>query len=694
MPASDDTFELPLLRGERFGALLLTRLTVTAALAVVLVSAACAGLAASGLWTPLLGLPVTLLLVAAAFRVSRVVSARAMPVWTSVTLVLVAAGVTGWAAATHTEQVVPRRDAGSYAQAATALASGHRTPVEVPAASLGGPAALRVDGVTLESPAFYQVGSTARPQVQPQFLVGAPAWYSLARWLGGWTGLLVAPAVFGGLAVLAVGLLTGAVVGARWAPLGALGLAVSYPFLHTVRATYSEPPAVLVLAAGLLVLAEATRAGGKGRWRQARALGLLAGVLVGGGALVRADALRETLLLLPVATLLVLRRDGAGEPLVAGAGAATAVAAAIGLTLSYRYLGDIAGSLLPLVAGGLALGAASLLVVVLARRGARLPDPVCRVLPWAAAVTVGAVGLVLATRPLWQTVRQSAADPGSRVVAGLQLRQGLAVDGGRTYAEQTLAWTAWWVGPVAVAVAFLVLSAAAWRLATAWTRREPLPTWTGPFVVAFGSSVLTWWRPGITPDHPWADRRLLVPLAMVSVCSVWAAAWATRRAARRAPATVLAAVFVALPALLLVPSLLATWPHRAERVEAGEVAAVQSLCPAFAPGDVALTVDDRAANEWPQVLRGTCHVPALSLTPAVRHDPARAAASVRELARLVGSGGGRLVLVAADRPENVAGYGPVTTALSVTVREDARLLERRPDHLVALPLQVWLAPVP
>jgi hypothetical protein len=26
------------------------------------------------------------------------------------------------------------------------------------------------------------------------------------------------------------------------------------------------------------------------------------------------------------------------------------------------------------------------------------------------------------------------------------------------------------------------------------------------------------------------------------------------------------------------------------------------------------------------------------------------------------------------------------------VREDARLLERRPDHLVTLPLQVWLAP--
>ena len=38
----------------------------------------------------------------------------------------------------------------------------------------------------------------------------------------------------------------------------------------------------------------------------------------------------------------------------------------------------------------------------------------------------------------------------ARVVAGLQARQGLPVDGGRTYAEQTLAWTSWWVGPAAV----------------------------------------------------------------------------------------------------------------------------------------------------------------------------------------------------------------------------------------------------
>ncbi|HET7475541.1 MAG TPA: hypothetical protein VFJ97_05895 [Dermatophilaceae bacterium] len=686
--ADRDVFDLPLLRGERFGALVLARVVVAAGLLTVLVSACCAALAPLGLWTPALALPLLLVLTAVAVRLSAPVSVRPLPVWTSLTLVGLALGTALWAGLTHTQQVLPRRDAGSYAQAATVLATVHRTPLEVPARLVG--TALSVEGVTLASPAFYQVGSLPAPKVQPQFLIGAPAWYSVGRWLGGTTGMLVTPALFGGLAVLAVGLLTAAAVGARWAPLGSLAVAVGFPFLHTARATYSEPPALLVLLAGLLVLTAATQAGGRGRWRNARRLGLLAGVLVGGAAFVRADALRETILLLPVAALLVVRRDGPGWSLLAGAGVSTGLAGVAGLGLSYRYLGDIAASLVPLLVGGVVLAAGMAVVVLLARRGAHLPAPVCRVLPWASPAGVLLVGAVLATRPFWTTVRQSALDPGARVVAGLQARQGLPVDGGRTYAEQTLEWTSWWVGPAAVAVTFLVLAFAAQRLATAWVAAQPLPAWTGAAVVAFGSSVLTWYRPGITPDHPWADRRLLVSLAMVAVCSVGACAWVTRWAARRMPATVLALVGLAAPVLLIGPSLLATWPHRAERVEAGEVAAVDTVCAAFAPGEVALMVDDRAANEWPQVLRGTCRVPALSLTSAVRRDDAARRSAVASVRVAVEAAGGRLVLLAADSPDRLGGRARRT--LDVTVLEDARLLERRPDHLVALPLQVWLAP--
>jgi hypothetical protein len=109
---------------------------------------------------------------------------------------------------------------------------------------------------------------------------------------------------------------------------------------------------------------------------------------------------------------------------------------------------------------------------------------------------------------------------------------------------------------------------------------------------------------------------------------------------------------------------------------------------------VALMVDSRAANEWPQVLRGQCGIPSLSTTSALRKDDAALAAAVAQVRQAVGERGGRLVLLGADSAEAVGALsgGQVQQVLDTTVREDARLLERRPDHLVTLPLQVWVAP--
>jgi hypothetical protein len=58
------------------------------------------------------------------------------------------------------------------------------------------------------------------------------------------------------------------------------------------------------------------------------------------------------------------------------------------------------------------------------------------------------------------------------------------------------------------------------------------------------------------------------------------------------------------------------------------------------------------------------------------------------------------VLLAADSPTALSlpvgsgvRVGDPVQVTDVLVREDARLLERRPDHTVGLPLQVWVAPV-
>ena len=83
-----------------------------------------------------------------------------MPVAAVVALVAVVVGFTVWAGATHSEQVLPRRDAASNLQAAVSLATTHARVVPVDAESVGGAEVLDLDGVTLASPAFFEVGST------------------------------------------------------------------------------------------------------------------------------------------------------------------------------------------------------------------------------------------------------------------------------------------------------------------------------------------------------------------------------------------------------------------------------------------------------------------------------------------------------------------------------------------------------
>jgi hypothetical protein len=160
---------------------------------------------------------------------------------------------------------------------------------------------------------------------------------------------------------------------------------------------------------------------------------------------VRVDALREVVLLLPVAALLARRGHAAARPLAAGALGGLAVAAVPALLLGRRYLGDIAGSLAAAGRGGVVVGLLSLWAGRPAHAGRRRLRCRERVralaggprLPAVAGGAVLLLGAVLASRPLWLTVRQSAADPGSRVVADLQRDQGLPVDGGRTYAEHS-----------------------------------------------------------------------------------------------------------------------------------------------------------------------------------------------------------------------------------------------------------------
>jgi len=730
---------------------LLTRVPVVLAAAVAAITAVAVPLVLLDLWTPVVAVPVVVVVAVLAGRLAWGTPVVASPRWAALTSAAVAVGGGVWAGVTHAEHVVLRRDAGSLALYAHQLATAHGLPVDPSLAALGGAAVLGDPNVSLASPAFYQVGDV----VVPQFLLGAPALFSLGEWAGGWPGLLLVPAVLGACALLAVAGLAARLVGPRWAPPAVATLAVAQPVLHAARSTYSEPPALLVLAAAASLLVAATVAGrghsgrpgagdAAGRLRAAR-LGGAAGLLLGACGFVRIDALREDALVLPVIAVLLALHHPAARALLAGTAVTTVLSALAAVATSRPYLGTIAGSLVPLVAALVALAVVSWLAVRLARRGflARrrwLTSP--RLGPVLAGV-LALVLLALGTRPLWLVVRQDPDDPGSRLVAGLQLTQGLPVDGGRTYAEHSIDWISWYLGWPAVVLAGVAAVVLLLRLVPALQARTPLPGWTAPYVVATGSLLLTLYRPGITPDHPWADRRF-VPLVLPAVVllATAAVAWGVRelpgRVARVLPGetraegtevtvtivpgeparetrTVLTRTGPAVPAVLaavgglvlLLPAVLATAPLAGQRTERGEVAAVARACASFAPGDVALAVDARSRNEWPQVLRGTCDVPSASIVVATavgrpgtpQYAAALRAAVEREAAR-VRAAGGRPLLVAAGGDaapqETLTALGgtDVRRVTHVRTPEDQRVLTTRPDGAQVIDVELWTAVAP
>ena len=547
--------DTPTLRGERIAGLVLWRAGPAAAAAVLAVTLAAVVLAPLHLWRPVVALPVLLVLGAAGWRLVLRVPHRPAPAWAAGGTVLAALAFAVWTALTHGEHVVLRRDGGSYALFAQWLATRHGLPVEPFLSAFGGPAALDVPGLTFASPGFFETSGPGLVVV-PQFLPGPPAVFSLGWWLtGGWTGLLVAPAVLGGLALLGLGALTARTVGPRWAPLAVVTLGLAQPVVLAARTTFSETPAlVLVLGAAALAVDAVERDRADLAW--------CAGALTGLAGLVRIDALREVVVLLPLCALLALRGSRAGVPAALGAIGGTLVAAVPAVLLSRPYLDLNRGSLLPLVALAVVVTLLSALAVVLGRRrGAAGTGPVrgAAVVPRVCGAIVALTWVVLAARPALGVARGPADDLGVPYVASLQRQEGLPADGARTYAEQSLNWVAWYTGWAAVVLAaatFTVLAVLAGRW---WVARDGriAPGWLLPAGVGLGSTVLTLYRPGITPDHPWADRRLVVTvLPAVVLAAVAAVAWVVRLARRRAPAPVLVITAVLGTALLVVPR----WP--------------------------------------------------------------------------------------------------------------------------------------
>lgn len=596
----------------------------------------------------------------------------------------VAAGSGVFNALLHSEQLVVRRDPATYAQYAVWLAGHGSLPVPARAEAFGDPDPWLEFG----SVGFYQVDGA----VVPQFMPGAPLLFAVGEWLG---GLLLAPAVLGALAVLTVAGLAGRLAGRRWAPLAALAFALSLPVLYTSRTTLSEIPSLILLFGGLALLHDALGAAG----RRAGAAAAVAGVVLGLAVLVRVDGLRDVLPVLAFAGLLVaLRRMGrpagaAGPPLLAGLAAGAGLGLFAAYELARPYLAYLSRSVQPLL-----LICAAVLVVTAAGaaaapRLARLRRPGW--LPTAGAALVVLVMAVLAVRPWLQTVRRTPTTPEDRLTARFieetQRANGLPVDGGRLYFEQSLHWVAWYIGVPAVVLATLAAAVLVRRLLDGRSA-----AWLAPLAVIGWTTVTTLLRPEITPDHPWAARRLVpVVIPGLVLLAVWGLKWLLGRlsAAGRRPAQGLRArrwTAAAGVALVLVPPAVTSIGTAFTPVERGERAAVAALCSRIPDGASVLLVERVTADRFTQLVRGMCGVPAAEARRTADWEDTAPEAEVRRLAERVARAG-RVPVVLAAEAGQVAPYGSPEQLMALVTRQDERSLTGPPDGTWSLRVNVWMA---
>ncbi|MEV4326969.1 hypothetical protein AB0J37_32455, partial [Microbispora rosea] len=633
----------------------------TLAAASVLPALALSGWLLAGLPLLLLGwfrpLPMALLggaaaLLLCAYGLRRLPGTATPHRWATAATFAVALGSGVFNGLLHGEQLIVRRDPSTYAQYAVWLARHGSLPI--PVGDFGGPdPALRFDSMGV-----YMTGGG----IVPQFMAGPPMTYAIGHWLGGVPGLLLVPPVLGALAVLTVAGTAARLVGTRWAPLAALLFAISLPILYTSRTTFSEIPSLILLFGAMNLLLDA-------RARLEAALpgagfpsAALAGLSFGLALLVRIDGLRDVLPVLAFAGVLIASRriprarpfpEGRlGVPLLAGLAVGALWGFTDGYVLARPYLEYLSGSLMPLLA-------ICAVVVALTVAGTALaPWIAVRVrriragagwLPNAAAALVVLVMAGFAVRPWAQTVRRDAVTPEDRLTADFiektQVANGLIPDKSRLYYEHSLDWVFWYVGIPAVVLATLAAAVLARRLTRGGPMRGGEFGWLLPLAVIGWTTVTTLWRPAITPDHPFASRRL-VPIVIpgLVLLAVWGLRWLSRRLSRTRwfaarPARSRAAV-AAGALLLAVPPAITSIGTAFTPVNRGEAAAVAGLCRAI-PANASVLIAERVTGDrLTQVLRGQCGLPAARVVyPSgsdvpLRADVLRLAEAVRRTGRV------------------------------------------------------------
>jgi hypothetical protein len=627
------------------------------------------------------------------------------PWWSVMALLGVAIAFGADQFAYHSQQIIVRRDPASYIQFGNWLARHGSLPIPDDATAFGGTHHV----LAFYSPAFDPVGHS----LAPQFMAGLPMTLAAGFWVGG-VGLAVAlNALLASCGVLALGGLTARLVGPRWAPLAALALAVTLPEQFTARSAYSEPLAQVLFLGGLcLVLDSLTTTS-----PAARRLAALGGLAIGLNLVVRIDGASDMLPLIPYCGLLVARRQRQAIPLIAALSVGVGYGLADGLILTRPYLDSISGSLVPLAVIAFVLAGATVAAVLVlsARRPSWLastppastppastpPASESRHRVWLARIATAVPVVVtagLVVRPYVQVVHGNPTASARLAMAHYQLLDHLPVQPTRLYYELSLHWVFWYLGVPAV-----VLATAGAALIARRSVQGRAPGWALPLLTFGWIIVATLLRPAITPDQPWASRRL-VPgvLPAFILLAVWATAWCAHwLRSRGASSGVRGGLVVLLAAVLILPAVRTSFGlvHKpggpvgvrvvaaglaVKRTYQGEITAVDHLCAAL-PADASVVfISGGTGKQLAQVVRGMCGLPSATV---LRPDPK----ALREVVAGIRTAGRTPVLLAATPAELGPFGGPVRRVMDLRARSDSHTLTKPPLQTDPLKITVWMS---
>jgi len=501
--------------------------------------------------------------------------------------------------------------------------------------------------------------------------------------LGGDRLMFRVPAILGALGLCAVYGAGCRMVKRPWLVLAAVtGLAVAMPQLNTSRDTLSESSVQLLLWAGLLLLATAYE-------RRRPGTAVLAGAALAGIAMSRIDAPVYLIPLPLVAALAWIWARSATDRrnvvrLTGSALAGALPVAVIGVydvqNRSGHYYADLHSEVHLLQVGLIISTLVAVAVVgIWALVGRRLSAAVGALAAHRNLLAGLCGGLttlfVLAmwlVRPALQTKHGTAVG----LVGALQKAGGLSVDPTRTYAEQSLHWFSWYIGPVSVA-----LFAAGAGIVIACLVRRPAAQGVLVMSCAGLGTALYLWKPSISPDQIWAMRRFVpagLPLALLLAAAAVAAAADLLGSWRAVAGTVAAA---AGAAALIVPPAAVTSPVRAFVPASGEslnLAGVKVLCAEVGPRAAVLTASsDIVSREIVGAVRAWCRVPVATMSETF------SATQIADLARQW-QAEGRTLWVIGSTPSAVTTSAPHLDAHLLVAVDQLRELEktigRAPSH--------------